>query len=337
MKSPVYLYTGPEFGQRNDAIDAVKKSLEQKFGEIDNHLFYLIETPFSQVMTILQSGTLFSNGVCVVCKNAELLKKKDDIEMLSQWLESPSESSVLILVSDEISVDNKLDKLVPPENKKKFWEMYESDKLPWISTFFNKNGYSITQDAASLILSMVENNTLALKNECSRFFVLFPKEHEITDEDVESVLIHTREENAFTLFNQIAKFSDSPQKRFESGVEILQKIRLSKENNSVMIISGLASCFRKLVLWHSLCSGGYEPDDFTFKTKGFTSSTMRKQYRSAAKIWTTGQATAILAILGSTDMEIRTGGSLLEDVLLQKMLYEIIIKKGAPISDATIQ
>ena len=337
MKSPVYLYTGPEFGQRNDAIDAVKKSLEQKFGDIDNHLFYLIETPFSQVMTILQSGTLFSNGVCVVCKNAELLKKKDDIEMLSQWLESPSESSVLILVSDEISVDNKLDKLVPPENKKKFWEMYESDKLPWISTFFNKNGYSITQDAASLILSMVENNTLALKNECSRFFVLFPKEHEITDEDVESVLIHTREENAFTLFNQIAKFSDSPQKRFESGVEILQKIRLSKENNSVMIISGLASCFRKLVLWHSLCSGGYEPDDFTFKTKGFTSSTMRKQYRSAAKIWTTGQATAILAILGSTDMEIRTGGSLLEDVLLQKMLYEIIIKKGAPISDATIQ
>ena len=277
MKSPVYLYTGPEFGQRNDAIDAVKKSLEQKFGDIDNHLFYLIETPFSQVMTILQSGTLFSNGVCVVCKNAELLKKKDDIEMLSQWLESPSESSVLILVSDEVSVDNKLDKLVPPENKKKFWEMYESDKLPWISTFFNKNGYSITQDAASLILSMVENNTLALKNECSRFFVLFPKEHEITDEDVESVLIHTREENAFTLFNQIAKFSDSPQKRFESGVEILQKIRLSKENNSVMIISGLASCFRKLVLWHNLCSGGYEPDDFTFKTKGFTSSTMRKQ------------------------------------------------------------
>lgn len=337
MKSPVYLYTGPEFGQRNDAIDAIKKSLEQKFGDIDNHLFYLIETPFSQVMTILQSGTLFSNGVCVVCKNAELLKKKDDIEMLSQWLESPSESSVLILVSDEISVDNKLDKLVPPENKKKFWEMYESDKLPWISTFFNKNGYSITQDAASLILSMVENNTLALKNECSRFFVLFPKEHEITDEDVESVLIHTREENAFTLFNQIAKFSDSSQKRFESGVEILQKIRLSKENNSVMIISGLASCFRKLVLWHNLCSGGYEPDDFTFKTKGFTSSTMRKQYRSAAKIWTTGQATAILAILGSTDMEIRTGGSLLEDVLLQKMLYEIIIKKGAPISDATIQ
>ena len=68
-------------------LDGVSISkFEQKFGEIDNHLFYLIETPFSQVMTILQSGTLFSNGVCVVCKNAELLKKKDDIEMLQDIL-----------------------------------------------------------------------------------------------------------------------------------------------------------------------------------------------------------------------------------------------------------
>ena len=59
---------------------------------------------------------------------------------------------------------------------------------------------------------------------------------------------------------------------------------------------------------------------------------MQKQYRNAAKIWTTGQATAILAILASTDMEIRSGGAAMEDVLLQKMLYEIIIKKGSQLS-----
>lgn len=337
MKAPIYLYTGPELGQRNDAVDSIKQSVKNKFGEVDNHLFYLIETPFSQVMTILQSGTLFSNGVCVVCKNAELLKKKDDIEMISQWLESPNESSVLILVSDEISVDSKLEKLVSPDNKKKFWEMFESDKLPWVTNYFKNNGYSIEPDAASLILSMVENNTQALKNECSRFFICFPKEHQITEEDVESVLIHTREETAFTLFNQIAKNSESPQKRLENGMTILQKIRLSKENSPVMIIAGLTSCFRKLILWHNLCSGGYEPDEFTFKTNGFSSKIMQKQYRTAAKVWTSGQATAILAVLASTDMDIRTGGTLLEDVLLQKMLYEIIIKKGAPLSEATIQ
>ena len=73
--SPIFLYTGPEFGKRNEAVDAVKAAHKKQFGVIDEHSFYLLETPFSEVMTILQSGTLFSDGVCIVCRNAELDRK----------------------------------------------------------------------------------------------------------------------------------------------------------------------------------------------------------------------------------------------------------------------
>ncbi|WP_027729043.1 DNA polymerase III subunit delta [Treponema sp. C6A8] len=329
MAGQIYLYTGPEFGERNEAVEAVKSALKKKFGDIDEHLFYLQETPFGQIMTILQSGTLFSNGVCVVCKGAELLKKKDDLAMISDWLDgNPDDSSVLILVSDEVSVDSKLDKLVPAQNKKKFWEMFDNQKVPWLTKFFSKNGYRINQDAAELILDMIENNTQALKNECSRFFIVFPKDHTVTVEDVEKVLTHNREESAFTLFNQISQSGDSVQKRFENGISILQKIRLSKENSSVMLIAGLSSCFRKLVLWHKVCENGM-PDSFTLKINGFSSVPMQNQYKSAAKIWSDKQATAILAILASADMEIRSGGNLMEDILLEKMLYEVVIKRGA--------
>ena len=332
MAEQIYLYTGPEFGERNDAVEAVKNAHKKKFGEIDEHLFYLQETPFSQIMTILQSGTLFSNGVCVVCKGAELLKKKDDISMLSEWLDgNPDPSSVLILVSDEVSVDSKLDKLVPAQNKKKFWEMFDNQKVSWLTKFFQKNGYGLNQDAAELILDMIENNTQALKNECSRFFIIFPKDHTVTVEDVEKILTHNREESAFTLFNQISQSGEPVQKRFENGISILQKIRLSKDSSSVMLIAALSSCFRKLVLWHKVTANGL-PDSFTLKVNGFSSVPMQNQYKNAAKIWTIGQATAILAILASTDMEIRSGGSLMEDILLEKMLYEIVIKKGAAMS-----
>lgn len=333
MAAPVYLYTGPEFGNRNDAVENLRKSLSKKFGTIDEHLFYLTETPFNQVLTILQSGTLFSDGIFVLCKGAELLKKKDDLEMLSSWIDSkPEENSVLVLISDEVSVDAKLEKLVPASNKQKFWEMFDDKKVPWIKSFFSKSGYGIEEEAAQLILDMVENNTQTLRNECSRFFLCFQTGHVITTNDVESILTHDREESAFTLFNYISDANSSAQKRFEGAVSILQKIRLSKESSSVMIIAGLTSCFRKLFTWHKLCDGNGTPDDFTLKTNGFASKLMQKQYRNAAKIWTSGQATAILAILASTDMEIRSGGSVMEDILLQKMLYEIIIKKGAQMS-----
>ena len=318
--SPIFLYTGPEFGKRNEAVDAVKASHRKQFGVIDEHSFYLLETPLNEVMAILQNGTLFSDGVCVVCRNAELIKKKDDIQMISDWLASPAPSAILILVSDEVSVDSKLEKLVPAPNRKKFWEMYESDKLPWVTSYFSKNGYRIQQSAAKLILELIENNTQSLAAECSRFFVLFPKDHEITDEDVDSVLTHSREENAFSLFRELANSADPAPVRLEKGLQILQKIRLSKENSSVMIIAGLASCFRKLQDWHKRGEAA------------IPQAMLQKQYRGAAKVWSIGQTAAILAVLASTDMEIRSGGSQMEDILLQKMLYEIVIKGGAQLS-----
>ena len=49
--SPIFLYTGPEFGKRNDAVEAIKASHKKQFGVIDEHSFYLLETPLNEVMT----------------------------------------------------------------------------------------------------------------------------------------------------------------------------------------------------------------------------------------------------------------------------------------------
>ena len=337
--APVYLYTGPEFGMRDEAADAVLKALKKKFGEIEEHVYYLNETSIGQAISQLDNGNLFASATCVICKNAELLKKKEDLALVEEWCktadESGEDSSALIFISDEISVDSKLDKLVPAANKKKFWEMFDNQKIPWLKDYFRKNGYSLTDDAAQMILDMVDNNTLALKNECSRFFLCLEKGKTVTPEDVDSFLTHNREENAFTLFKQMIGNYETSGERLQESLEVLQGIRLSKDSSSVPLIAGLASCFRRLVLWHRLADENtYGPDEATLKSNGFGSSLIQGQYRKASKIWTKGQATAILAILSSTDMEIRSGGAATEDILLQKMLYEIVVKKGASLATA---
>lgn len=329
MAAPIYLYNGPEFGKRNEAVAAVKSALKKKYASVDEYVFYLVETPFAQAMTTLQDGSLFSDATCVEIRGCEAIKNKSDIQMITDWLEkNPSDSSTLILVSDETSVDAKLKKAVPASNQKQFWEMFESEKLPWIMNFFSKNGYSLDQDAAELILEMVENNTEAMRNECSRFFIVFPQGSTITAENVEQILEHNREETPFTLFNKMTDVSKQPAERLESALSVLQKLRLSKENNSVMLLAGLTSCFRKLQTWHKVMAENPYADDFTLKTNGFGAKMMQKQYRNAAKLWSAGQTAAVLALISSTDMQIRNGGTLLEDVMLQKALYEIILKKG---------
>lgn len=338
MPAQVYLFTGPEFGERNDRIDSIKSALKKKFGEIDEFLFYATDVKVSDVINQLSSESFFSAGTCIVYKNAEVIKKKDEVEMIGTWIKNCAiESNVLILVSDEISVDSKLDKLIPKDNKKVFWEMFENRKEDWVRNFFQKNGYRIENDVPSLILDMVENNTEALRSECSRFFFCFPKEHVISSNDVEQILAHNREENAFTLFDAMSEYGVDARKRFENSLLILQKILLSKNSGgAVLLLAGLVSCFRKLSAWHMLHANGNYPSEAELKASGFAGKTARTQYANASRIWTYGQCAAILALISQTDMEIRSGGSAFQDTRLFLLIYELVIKKGISVSQYEI-
>lgn len=328
MAAPLYLYTGPEIGNRNAQVDSIKASLAKKFGDVDSYLLYASDSKIEDIIARLQTESLFLPSTCVVLREAELIKKKDEIELIASWLKTANDSSVLILVSDEISVDSKLDKLVPKENKQIFWAMDESRLASWLQGYFRKNSYSIQQDAVDSILDLIENNTESLRTECSRFFLCFPQGHEITQEDVEQILAHNREESAFSLFDSMANPSLSPGERLENALSILQKILLTKNNSPVMILAGLASCFRRLELWHSLHAGGAYLDDFTLKTKGFTSKTARNQYARASRVWSFGQCAAILACIASSDADIRSTSNTMQETQLSMLLYEIIMKNG---------
>ncbi len=328
MAAPIYLYTGPEIGSRNEQVDSIKNSLVKKFGEADNYLLYASDSKIEDIIAKLQTESLFVPATCVVLREAELVKKKDEIELIASWLKSAKDSSVLILVSDEISVDSKLDKLVPKENKQIFWAMDESRLSSWLQGYFRKNGYSVEPEAVDSILELTENNTEALRTECNRFFLCFPKEHTITESDVEQILAHNREESAFSLFDSMANPSESPGARLEAALSILQKILLTKNNSPVMILAGLASCFRRLELWHSIHAGGAYLDDFALKTKGFSSKSSRNQYSRASRVWSFGQCAAILASIAGTDSEIRSTGQTMQENQLSLLLYEIIMKNG---------
>ena len=328
MAAPIYLFTGPEIGNRNEQVETIKNSLTKKFGDLDSYLLYASDSKIEDIIAKLQTESLFVPATCVVLREAELLKKKEEIELIASWLKTAKDTATLILASDEISVDAKLTKLVPNEHKQIFWAIDESRLGDWVRNYFRKNGYAIAPDAVDSILELTESNTEALRTECNRFFLCFAKDHEVTESDVEQILAHNREESAFSLFDAMANPSDAASARLESALSILQKILLTKNNSPVMILAGLASCFRRLELWHSIHAGGAYLDDFALKTKGFTSKTARTQYARASRVWTFGQCAAILASIASTDSEIRSTGTTMQETQLSLLLYEIIMKNG---------
>lgn len=337
--SPLFLYTGAEFGQRNDAILEFREKIEKKMGSIDYHLFYATDTSVGQVLSLLQNGSLFSEVRFIVLRNAEVIKKKEDVELIRSWekacVEQKTQDAYLFLVSDDNSVDKKLENIVAKENKKIFWEMFEDRKEQWVNELFRKNGFRIEEDAVEIILEMIENNTEALRNECSRFFICFEKGYLVTSDDVENLLSHNREENAFTLFNSMTNIDASPESRLESALGILQKIRQSKESNGVQLIAGLTWCFRKLRTFHQLTARGI-PSELDLKINGFSGKKMQSQYKAAKKIWTPQITDSILSLLAETDMQIRSGGTSFEEILLELLIHGIIIRRGVKLAQFSI-
>lgn len=335
MAVPVYLFTGPEFGERNDAIDQLRKQAEKKFGELDYHLLYAADVSVSEVLGLLQNGNLFSSARFIVLRNAEQIKQKEDIAKLSDWIKTitvqKADDAWLFLVSDETGVDKKLEALVPKENRRIFWEMFDDRKEQWIRDYFRKNGFGVDDAAVESILNMVENNTEALRTECSRFFICFEKGRTVTAADVDAILAHNRTENAFTLFDALADSSREPSQRLENALEILQKIRHSKESNAIQLLAGLSWSFKKLREWQTLFRDG-SPSDFDLKTHGFGSKKVQGKYRMASRVWKLPQTSLIVSSIAAADIQIRAGGTAAEETILQGLLYSIVIHGGNPLS-----
>ncbi|MEL3905485.1 MAG: DNA polymerase III subunit delta [Treponema sp.] len=323
MNTPLWLFTGPELGERNEALSVLQKTAEKKYGRLDRHLFYAADTPLPVILDTVQNGSLFADARFVIVKNAESLKKKEDIQLLTAWVAQSGghTDAVLVLISDEISIDKKIEALVPKEQKKIFWELFENKKQEWIRRFFAQAQIKIEQEAVASLLELVENNTESLKTACTHISLFFKPGTVLDADSVEKLLAHNKEETAFSLFDALSK------NNFEYALTIRQKLMLSKESSPVQLIAGLTYCFRRLRDWHDQAQTG-QMDDFSLKKIGFTSKKAIEQYRRASSRWDSQSVHRIISLLNRTDMEIRSMGQELAATVLDTCLYRIAVKRG---------
>ena len=328
MSSPIYLFTGPEIGERNLAVTKIKDGLTKQYGALDLHNIYASLTPISNVLSILQTGNLFNNAICVVLNNAHELTKKDEREAIASWAKSDmSFPAFLILTSDEISINKSLENIVPKTQKQIFWELFENKKREWIFRFFSKEKMKITEEAIDSVLELVENNTEMLKTACSHLVLFFDEGKNIEAEDIENLLSHTKEETAFSLFDSIIHLNLS------QSLVIAQKLMQIKNTSPIQIIAGLTFCFRRLLDWHTIIKENNGFNEMVVKTKGFTSKIAIEQYKRAAKSFPIKDTQRILSLLNHIDFEMRLTGTNFQSLLLEHLIYLIIAKHGVVVSN----
>jgi len=310
-----YIFLGPELGKKNEAIKEVKGKLSSSNENTEEFVFYADETSAVTIADTLQNQSLFSDARIVIVKNAEVIKKKEDIELLVSCTQNLEKNTALILLSEENKIAAGFDNA--KANKQVFYEMFERDKIEWLRSFFKKAGFTIDKECIDTILEMVENNTDALSRECSRLISFFPKDKTISVDDIDKWLSHNREESAFTLFSRIARGD------LLKALESL-KIMLAAKESTQSILAGLAWCYRKLGDYLLLAENGNENNSFELKKIGLSSPMTRDDYAAASRLYNAESVEACLALTAQYDMLLRSHVSVMGDVLMDRYILAVI-------------
>jgi DNA polymerase-3 subunit delta len=322
---PVQLFLGPEEGQKAEAIEKTAAALASRNGEPPEiHRFYAFESKWQDILSVLQNKSLFSRHRLVIVSSVEAIKRKEEITACVEYIKSPAPDATLLLVTPGLSreVDKSIIAAVPKDRQKVFWEMFDNQKSGWIINFFRQRKITIEQVAVDYLLEMVENNTRDLRAECERLSMFFGAGSALDLEKVEHYIYHSKEENVFTLFDQLSE------KSLLASEEILEKLLLSRQADATQLVSGLMWQFKRLAGFKKLLEQNYEPSEACQKS-GLTTKKAQHTYLEGSRSYTSQELETIVLLLTEFDSRFRSIKADLHPLLLHLMLYYIIARGGS--------
>ncbi len=296
--APVYLFTGPENGEKERAVSQILHEYKASSGsEPEIYKFYPFETSVGEIVSLLKNGDLFSDYKFVFIHNADEIKKSE-ISYLVSYIKDPSDSATLFLMTDSYKVDSKISSAVGKANSRIFYELFENQKVNWIKGYFRKEDLGISPEAVEMILDLVENRTGDLKVVCERLAAFFKDRGQITEDIIEEYVFHSKEESVFTLFAKMIRND------FAGSIEILHKLALSGSNNPVQLLSGLHWQYSNLLKLKHLLSEG-ENEQKALASLRIRGKRNQAVYLAAQDRFSLGELESIIILIAAYDKNAR--------------------------------
>jgi DNA polymerase-3 subunit delta len=321
----LYLLLGPEVGEKNAFIDEIREALT-RLGKSppEEYRFYSFETPIKDIVVLLRNGSLFAAHRLVIYHGAHDISKKEELTLLAEYAQKPSQEDVLVLVSDRSTVEKKIADCVGPAETKKFFELFEDKKKSWVINCFRRYKARISDDAVELFLGLVENNTQELEKECRSLCFFLGENAEVTAADIETCLYHSKQETVYSLFEFICGLD------LEGALEILTKLFLEsgEENKPVNLLGGLVWQFRNLLSFSLLLAKNFSPAEAFSRLKIFNSRRNQRVYAAGAKNFSVRELENIVVLCACFEEELRCASAEQRNRAFELFLYCVVARKG---------
>lgn len=307
--SPVYVCYGQEtYLLRQFLNELLDVLVEPTMHELAVNRYDLNEQAIDVVLEDAETLPFMVPNKVIIANNAYFLtgtrqkqEVEHDLERLQQYINSPVDFSILILIAPADKLDARRS-IVKTLQKQAvvipFQPLSGRELMAWVSSEFAKFNCTIQPNAVQSLIGHVGPQMQLLANEIQKIALFSGMNSEVTTELVESLVIRSLEQNIFKLIDHIVA------RRTDDAFTLLNDMLLQRED-PVKILLLIARQFRIVSQVAELASQGKTPQQMAshLQLRPFMISNALDQ----SKYYNRHTLQRIMTHLGQLDYEMKTG------------------------------
>lgn len=313
---PLYLLMGEEPYFIDLISDYIEDhALESHEREFNQTVVYGLDTDPLDLVSVVKRYPMMAEKQVVIVKEAQKMK---GLDKLMEIVESPVQSTVLVLVHKDKRIDKRTSfakKLV------KNGVVLQSDRLkdyeltPWIKLYCQNRGLRISDVSTQLLADHIGSDLERVVNELDKLAIALPDQTEITPKVIEEHIGISKDFNVFELQKAIG------QRNVDRAFMIVKHFGHNPKEHPVIMTNGvLFSFFTKLYQYHHL------------ENKGQAASVLKvppfvvKEYEASARNYPVQKIERIFGYLKDTDLKAKGVNNMSNDDLglLQELVFKIM-------------
>ena len=286
----------------SDSYRKLKQKINSLTNDIDkeNIIYYDLSTDnLKDIIDNANYVSLFDIKKAIIVYNSFILgtkyEYKEELKILEDYLNNPNKNTILILITDNISLRKKCVKIIKDNGN--LIEYKTSDIEKEVKEYLSKLGYKIDNNALNILINRCNNNYDIILNELDK--ILLVNNYNIINKDIiEKYTINDSVINIFDFVDLVIK------KNIDKSLKNLNKL-LDQEIEPSIIFSNIASQYRLIYSVKGLLKEGLNEKDIA--TKLSIHPYRIKLAHENSYNYTNKELKDKLLFIGELDKKIKTG------------------------------
>lgn len=331
---PVYLVAGEERHLASEVVRALRDAaLAGGTPGLNEDQMVAGETSARAVLAAARTLPMFAKRRLVVLRSLERWdaqgEKKasaESLDLLADYLDDPSPSTVLLLVAGKL---DKRRRLYLSAQKKGFLvacDPLSRDALPgWITRAARERGHTVAPGVADLIAELAGPDLGAVSDAVERVCLFAGKGAELTEDHVAECVVRLRPTTVWELVDAVG--------RRDAGAALSTLARVyDPSDRGLRLVGVLAWSARQLLKFESATRAGARPEEAAKRAGAppFKAKDLAKQVQRVSR----PELEAWLETLAGLDLALKGGSKRPPQAVLEHAILELCAARGPRAADA---